>query len=92
MLDVKKTLAKLLSNQIRVETITGATTTAQYDGYYYKDISINTNDIISMEIISMTNNQSAFCQIVTGNLLRVWTKLANASFTIRITRVVGGSQ
>lgn len=89
MLDVKKTLAKLLSNQIRTETISGSTSNAQYDGYYYKDLSVNTKNIISMEIISMTNNQSAFCQIVTDNLLRVWTKLAWAQFTIRITRVGG---
>ena len=86
MLDVKKTLAKLLSNQIRVETISGSTSNAQYDGYYYRDLSVNTKNIISMEIISMTNNQSAFCQIVTDNLIRVWTKLAWAQFTIRITR------
>ena len=76
-----------IKTMLTTETITAQTTTAQYDGYYYVDVPVSqASNIISIVPISMTNNQSAFCQII-NNTIRVWTKLANANITLRVTRI-----
>lgn len=81
---------KQTSSNLTTETVTGSTTSAQYDGYYYVDIPVsNADKIIAAIVTNMSNNQSAFCQIIGTTSIRVWTKLANASMSVRITKLGG---
>lgn len=89
MLDVKGLHDKILNwikdNQTTTEILTVTTGSSQYDAHYWGDLNTTTSNIVSVEIIGVTYNRIAHTQIV-GDAIRVWTTLANATVTLRVTR------
>ena len=76
-----------MKKALATETLTGTTGTTTYDGYYYADFATDTSDIISAIVTSFDSYQSGFCQIMNNQSLRVWSKKASASISVKITRV-----
>ena len=75
-----------IKKALTTETLTGTTSATTYDGYYYADFTVDTSGIISAIVTSLDSNQSGFCQIVNNHTLRVWSKKAGASVSVKITR------
>ena len=97
MLNVKKTLTKILKNCVRHKNQSVTVGSSQYDGYYYADCDITLPsgaEVIAVTNWSTTNNRSAITQRMwqVGDVLtvRVWTKQANTTVDIRVTYIGGG--
>ena len=79
-------MTSTIKKALTTETLTGTTSTTTYDGYYYANIITDTSNIISAIVEDFSSYQSAFCQIMDFQTLRVWAKVANTNISVRVTR------
>ena len=74
-----------IKKMLKTEDISVTTGNDTYDGFNYGEKAIsNPNKVIALTIVGVTSNRWANVSIA-GTNIRVWTKFANATVTVRVT-------